>query len=153
MTKKNLCLNLMTFWKIFFAALIFFIVFLYFSERMMRATIDHAIIAEAFANSKRTPRKRCSDYFVSIPQDLELMRECSKGEKAKKKKGEKCETITRREFCNRLEKSGWDRDWTKTKLRKLKDSSEIRELRLKIKKDLGVVSEQDIIKCFPNYNL
>lgn len=141
-------LNLMTFWKILLAALAFFIVFLYFSERMMRATIDQALLVEAFANHKR--KKSCSNYFVPLPQDLQMMSACKESPGTGKNK-QKCQKISRNDFCKRLIANGWDEDWTKKKLRAKKDTKQLKTVRSKIYKDLGVVTESDIINCFPDY--
>lgn len=143
----------MSFWKIATAGLVFFIVFLYFSERMMQSTIDKALALEAFADKrKKNKRKRlekCSDYFVPIPQDLNIYENCVVVSPDKRETA--CETVSKKEFCGKLRKSGWDPSWTKKMVKQKKNGAEIKKVRKRIEQNLGFVTEIQIETCFPNY--
>ena len=139
----------MSFWRTAVLALAFFIVFLYFLERMMQTTFEKAVALEAFAdrNNKKKKKKKCSDFFVAIPQDLQLFENCKVTDKA----NSRCDTLTHKEFCNKLLENGWNKSWTKKQLAKRKDDAEIKKVYQKIKNNLGLVTEKQIQSCFPTY--
>jgi NDP-sugar pyrophosphorylase family protein len=137
----------MKFYQIILIFFIFFVTFLYFSERMLEKTIEQTIRLEGFSS-----KKTCDDYFVSVPQNQQMMKICKNVYgKNKSKLDNKCKSISKKEFCTKLIQNGWDKNWTKKKLQKEIKNPKIIDAKNKIRKNMGHISEEQIIKCFPNY--
>lgn len=146
----------MKFWQILLLFSVLFIIFLHYSQSLMLKTMNHIARTEHFTDSgpakkkdrsaaKKRAQRSCDSYFVSIPQDIEMAKEC------RNNADPKCKKISKKDFCAKLKKSGWDPKWTKGTLSKRKSDPEIIKVRQKIKKNMGVVTESEIKKCFPNY--
>jgi hypothetical protein len=144
----------MKFWQILLLFSVLFVIFLHFSQSLMLKTMNHVAQTEYFTDRNREKtkgidrkKKPCDSYFVSVPQNLELAKECGVG----RAKSAGCKLVSKGEFCEKLRKSGWDPAWTKRELAKKKNDKVILKTREKIKKNMGIVTEQQIKKCFPNY--
>lgn len=122
---------------------------------MLEKTIEQTMRLEGFSNKK----KRCDDYFVTVPQNEKMMKICQNvyeknGSKSTKKK-DKCQRITKSEFCKKLAQNGWNAKWTKKELQKSVGAKnpKLLEAKNKIRKNMGRITEQQINSCFPNYLL
>lgn len=142
----------MKFWQLLVLFSVLFVIFLHFSSSLMIKTMNHVAMTETFKDNnkkknskKKSPKKNCESYFVSIPQDIQIMKECADS------RDPKCKKISKKEFCAKLKKSGWNPDWTKQALSKKKNDPEILKVRKNIKKNMGLVTETEIMKCFPKY--
>lgn len=169
----------MKLWKILLVFLFVFIFFIHCSEKLLSRTIDKAVILEKFKDEKKKqskftksnkatkrnraqkPSQRCNDFFVAVPQNLKIPQKCkdpySSNDDANsklsgpRKSSEKCQRVSRKQFCQMLQESGWNPKWTKRELIKKKNDAEVVKTRRKIQKNLGSVSEDEITKCFPQY--
>lgn len=147
----------MKFWQLLVLFSVLFVIFLHFSSSLMIKTMNHIAMTESFKDKnnknnkdknnskKKIKKKSCESYFVSIPQDIQIMKECADRRDAK------CKTISKKEFCAKLKKSGWNPNWSKKSLSKKKNDPEILKVRKNIKNNMGVVTETEIMKCFPKY--
>lgn len=138
---------------VFLAVILVLFLFIKTSHIFVKSRIEQFNDASSkrFVSSKRKskPIRTCDSYFVSIPQDLPDTMWKGNGINCKSKKSK---PLTNKEICQSLLKSGWNPKWKKSEVKSQKKNKKIIRVRDSIRKNIGFVSERQLIKCFPDYN-